>query len=209
MHPSPSRRCRGLAKRVRAPLLGPWLAGQAHSSAASVRLPGGGLRREERVIAEDGSINLPPGMISCSISPRSDRQSRRGPGLSAADLCQLVADVSESPGEELVEAVTEQRTLRAFAAFDVPCRWVNDPDVRGGTKALGADRDWVAISTIASAKGLEFLYVLLCGYLEVRPPRQDEVLNRRLVYVGMTRAIHQLVLTASGKHPYIADLEIH
>jgi superfamily I DNA/RNA helicase len=31
--------------------------------------------------------------------------------------------------------------------------------------------------------------------------------TRRLVYVGMTRATHELVLTASGRHPYIADLE--
>lgn len=34
-----------------------------------------------------------------------------------------------------------------------------------------------------------------------------ERLNRRLIYVGMTRASHELVLTASGNHPYIADLE--
>lgn len=34
-----------------------------------------------------------------------------------------------------------------------------------------------------------------------------ERLNRRLIYVGMTRASHELVLTASGNHPDIADLE--
>ena len=98
--------------------------------------------------------------------------------------------------------------LRALDSFAVHCRWVNDHHFRPGTEALAAPRDWVAISTIASAKGLEFPYVLLCGYLDDRPPEQEAIVNRRLVYVGMTRATHQLVLTASGKHPYIADLEL-
>jgi superfamily I DNA/RNA helicase len=57
-----------------------------------------------------------------------------------------------------------------------------------------------------SAKGFEFSHVIMCGYLDDRPPEQS-ILNRRLIYVGMTRATQELVLTASGDHPYIADLE--
>jgi superfamily I DNA/RNA helicase len=44
------------------------------------------------------------------------------------------------------------------------------------------------------------------GYLDDKP-EETKVLNRRLIYVGMTRATNELVLTASGNHPYIADLE--
>lgn len=62
------------------------------------------------------------------------------------------------------------------------------------------------ICTIHSAKGLEFKNVILCAYLEDRPPEELET-KRRLLYVGMTRAKERLVLTASGNHPYIADLE--
>jgi hypothetical protein len=58
----------------------------------------------------------------------------------------------------------------------------------------------------AAAKGLEFRHVVLCGYLDDKPPA-DSMITRSLVYVGMTRATHELVLTASGKHPYLADLE--
>lgn len=71
---------------------------------------------------------------------------------------------------------------------------------------VGARDDAVMICTIHSAKGLEFKNVILCAYLDDRPPEELEA-NRRLLYVGMTRAKHRLVLTASGNHPYIADLE--
>ncbi len=48
--------------------------------------------------------------------------------------------------------------------------------------------------------------MILCGYFDDKPP-EESVLSRRLIYVGMTRATHALVLTYSGEHPYIADLE--
>ncbi len=42
------------------------------------------------------------------------------------------------------------------------------------------------ICTIYSAKGLEFKNVILCAYLDDRPPEELEA-SRRLIYVGMTR----------------------
>ncbi len=49
--------------------------------------------------------------------------------------------------------------------------------------------------------------MVLCGYLDDKPPEQS-IFNRNLIYVGMTRATHELVLTVSGSHRYIADLEV-
>lgn len=93
----------------------------------------------------------------------------------------------------------------AFDRVGVPWYWPTDPDQP--TKHLvGSRDDAVMICTIHSAKGLEFKNVILCAYLGDRPPDELEA-SRRLLYVGMTRAKERLVLTASGEHPYIADLE--
>jgi hypothetical protein len=68
--------------------------------------------------------------------------------------------------------------------------------------------DWskpsVKLLTLHSAKGLEFRLVFVAG-LQAMPMR-DESLEEaaRLLYVGMTRATHQLVLSAHG-HSAIVD----
>lgn len=71
--------------------------------------------------------------------------------------------------------------------------------------AAGAFRrfDWqrpsVKLITLHSAKGLEFAHVYIAGLQAL--PRSDEALDDalRLLYVGMTRATHQLVLAAHGR----------
>lgn len=89
----------------------------------------------------------------------------------------------------------------------VPFFWATDPAHPDNKDEVGANPTKVVLSTIHSSKGLEFAHVFLCGYLDDRPPK-ERLLSRRLIYVGMTRATHQLVMTASGKHDYIADLEV-
>ncbi|MDQ6726593.1 MAG: ATP-binding domain-containing protein [Actinomycetota bacterium] len=96
--------------------------------------------------------------------------------------------------------------LAALRTRDVPVFWVTDPANDHNKDHVGEDDSKVVLSTIHSAKGLEFSHVVMCAYLDDRPP-EKRVLSRRLIYVGMTRATHQLMLTASGKHEYIADLE--
>lgn len=179
---------------------------------------GGDLRADETPDVDDETVVIPP-----QSTPRSGplplflfKESPQAEVTAIAHYCRRQIDAGAAPRDIAVLYGVRNAgrfewptaLLRAFAAFDVPCRWVNDPDHRVDRGALAADRDWVAISTIASAKGLEFRYVILCGYLEDRPPEQDAIVNRRLIYVGMTRTTHQLVLTASGRHPYIADLEV-
>jgi superfamily I DNA/RNA helicase len=67
--------------------------------------------------------------------------------------------------------------------------------------------DWskpsVKLLTLHSAKGLEFPLVFVAG-LQAMPMR-DESLEEaaRLLYVGMTRATHQLVLSAHGHSPIV------
>lgn len=87
---------------------------------------------------------------------------------------------------------------------------MTDPGPSRHKDHVGEDTSEIVLSTIHSAKGLEFSHVVLCGYLDRptdRPPDRS-VLNRRLIDAGMTRATHEFVMTASGKHEYIADLEL-
>ncbi len=95
---------------------------------------------------------------------------------------------------------------KACAGGDLPLVWATDPRDRAQRERLGTDASRLMLSTIHSAKGLEWSHVILCGYFDDKPP-EESVLSRRLIYVGMTRATHQLMLTYSGEHPYIADLE--
>ena len=95
---------------------------------------------------------------------------------------------------------------RSFDRTGVPWYWPTDPD-SPAKHLVGARADAVMICTMHSARGLEFKNVILCAYLDDRPPDELEA-SRRLIYVGMTRAKERLVLTASGNHPYIADLEL-
>ena len=93
------------------------------------------------------------------------------------------------------------------------------------TLALGGEGDlWrqsgsydagaVTLTTFHGAKGLEFPVVFLCGLRKGMLPLEregrpaDEAEERRLFYVGMTRAKEELILLTSGEEPspFLAEL---
>lgn len=77
-----------------------------------------------------------------------------------------------------------------------------------GNTAGGA----VRLATLHGAKGLEFPVVFLCGANENLLPltvggKTDTEEERRLFYVGITRAEEELVITTSGRpSPFLAEL---
>lgn len=94
---------------------------------------------------------------------------------------------------EMPEDVEEMTPLAAFLAH---------ASLEAGEAQADADQDAVQLMTIHSAKGLEFPLVVLAGVEEgmfpsnmsnEEPDRLEE--ERRLAYVGMTRAMQQLVIT--------------
>jgi DNA helicase-2/ATP-dependent DNA helicase PcrA len=94
---------------------------------------------------------------------------------------------------EIPEDVEEMTPLAAFLAH---------ASLEAGEAQADADQDAVQMMTIHSAKGLEFPLVVLAGVEEGmfpsnmsndEPGRLEE--ERRLAYVGMTRAMQQLVIT--------------
>ncbi|XOQ47728.1 MAG: DNA helicase [Eubacteriales bacterium] len=82
---------------------------------------------------------------------------------------------------------------------------------RCGAKSYTADA--VTLMTLHGSKGLEFPVVMICGIRKGMIPlengRQDMDLEeeRRLFYVGMTRAEDELILiTSSDPSPFLADI---
>lgn len=68
-------------------------------------------------------------------------------------------------------------------------------------------QDAVTLTTLHSSKGLEFPAVLLIG-LQLLDARDEQFADEvRLLYVGMTRATHELHLSASGPSPFADSVE--
>jgi hypothetical protein len=71
-----------------------------------------------------------------------------------------------------------------------------------------ASNDRVIISTIHAAKGREYQGVVLFNFVSTRPISDEQVEEeRRVFYVGMTRAIHSLFITTDKKklHPFLKE----
>jgi ATP-dependent DNA helicase UvrD/PcrA len=124
----------------------------------------------------------------------------------------------EKLGErEMVRQADLGRFVRLAAEFDDGVRttkeFVADLEARFGS--TGAERRGVHLLTLHGAKGLEFNAVFIPRVEERELPikqakRPEEIAEeRRLLYVGLTRAKRQLVLTWSGKPSrFLAELGI-
>lgn len=86
----------------------------------------------------------------------------------------------------------------------------------GDIKRLGGKTyvsDAVSLMTLHASKGLEFPAVLICGANEGKIPLEtekhtaDREEERRLFFVGMTRAKEELILTCSGRpSPFLQEI---
>jgi DNA helicase-2/ATP-dependent DNA helicase PcrA len=139
----------------------------------------------------------------------------RKPGDSAT-LPELIKFLNDRSG--YIRALEEEATPEAFSRIENLKELANaaqDATSRGETlaefldhAALVSDADQysaearVTLMTLHAAKGLEFPLVFLCGMEEglfphsrtlMDPPQMEE--ERRLCYVGMTRAMDTLILT--------------
>ncbi|MCH5144504.1 NERD domain-containing protein/DEAD/DEAH box helicase [Desulfovibrio sp. UIB00] len=91
----------------------------------------------------------------------------------------------ENLPEALVQAIEAQGVLAQWAARDYSSK-----------KNFDITTESVTISTIYSAKGLDFAHVFLLGLGGLNPA---SVHHRRLAYVGMTRARERLTICQCGK----------
>ena len=104
---------------------------------------------------------------------------------------------------ELREVVDRYADLEPEDALD---RLLEETALVADQDAYAADADAATLITIHAAKGLEFDVVFIAGLEEGRlparraldDPRQMEE-ERRLAYVGLTRARHRLYLTHAAQ----------
>ncbi len=170
--------------------------------------------------AEEPNLSHSSGWGTQDPAPAEDDSPEAVPGFrtpgDAATLPELIRFVIDRSG--YIRALEEEGTPEAFSRIENLKELANaaqDAQERGETldefldhAALVSDTDQynadsrVTLMTLHSAKGLEFPLVLLAGMEEglfphsrtLNEPDQMEE-ERRLAYVGMTRAMDALVLT--------------
>lgn len=95
------------------------------------------------------------------------------------------------------QAETLQRALKAV---DIPNAWLKST---ADKKAYDANAESVALLTRQSSKGLEFDTVVLVGLGGLKDDEENLENEVRLLYVGMTRARQQLLLTGNGENWFV------
>jgi DNA helicase II / ATP-dependent DNA helicase PcrA len=163
---------------------------------------------------------LKPGMDvgSPTNSVQNEEKPFRKPG-DPATLPELIKFIIDRTG--YIKALETEATPEAFSRIENLKELANaahDAEVRGETladfldhAALASDADQydpsarVTLMTLHSAKGLEFPLVFLAGLEEGLFPHSRTLNNpeeleeeRRLCYVGMTRAMNTLILTRAN-----------
>jgi hypothetical protein len=98
------------------------------------------------------------------------------------------------------EAISVERRL---AGAGVPFFFASDPVNRRNRDTLGEAVEPVVLSTIYTAKGLEFANVVLCC---TPRPGQDADELRKSLYVGMTRATERLTVLMDPAQVLAPDL---
>jgi AAA domain/UvrD-like helicase C-terminal domain len=100
------------------------------------------------------------------------------------------------------QAIDLERRLRSER---IPFFFVTDPQKDENKDKVAEALEPVILSTVYSAKGLEFPSVVLCC-----TPRENQTLDelRSTIYVGMTRATERLTVLAEPDHPLAAELRI-
>jgi DNA helicase II / ATP-dependent DNA helicase PcrA len=113
-------------------------------------------------------------------------------------------DRGEARVDNLNELVSAARGYEPEGDVEVSplANFLSHAVLESGEEQAGAGEDGVQMMTLHSAKGLEFPVVFLCGMEDGLFPHQRSITDvdgleeeRRLCYVGTTRAMKQLYLT--------------
>lgn len=141
------------------------------------------------------------------------------------DLTEIIDDIIEATGylNELEEEGTQEAQDRIENIYELKSKLVTYVEEAGETPTLSGfleevslvsdidtmddSKDNIVLMTLHSAKGLEFPYVYICGmeegtfpsYMSINAENPDEEIEeeRRLCYVGITRAQKRLSLSAA------------
>ena len=170
-----------------------------------------------------------------SFAALMERFKRDAAEMTISDLLQEILDETgyieslQAEGEEEAEARIENidELRNKIAAYEEACQEQDEPASLSGfleEVALVADiddldenSDYVVLMTLHSAKGLEFPHVYLAGmedglfpsYMTITSDDPEEVEEeRRLCYVGITRAQEKLTLTCARRRMVLSLIHI-
>lgn len=94
--------------------------------------------------------------------------------------------------------------VNAMTTANIPFTWLRDTDSK---RNFSVSDESVKIITMHSSKGLEFPTVAACG-IGALGAKEDRVVDEaKLLYVAMTRATENLLLTSSKASPFATKLE--
>lgn len=118
--------------------------------------------------------------------------------------------------ENLLELVGVASKYNGLAPQDSLKSFLEEVALIQDTDNLGSADDAVTLMTLHAAKGLEFPYVFIVGCEENLFPHQRSMLDpeelaeeRRLMYVGLTRAMKKLYLVASKARTVFGDRQFN
>jgi len=119
--------------------------------------------------------------------------------LRARSIAVLMAsERAEDRGERLVQALEEA---------EIPVFWVTDRSQPANRDLAGSADEPVIVSTIHSAKGLEFPRVVVCGLAAGGGHNTERsIADRKTLYVGFTRAVEELAVVTTSDNPFAKDL---
>jgi DNA helicase II / ATP-dependent DNA helicase PcrA len=175
--------------------------------------------------AEDSSAGVPPAVLQEDAPTSRPLPGEQDAGATTADLLKFLIDrtgyIKLLEDEDTPEAFSRIENLRELvnAAMDSRDRGESlDQFLDHAALISDADdydeRSQITLMSLHAAKGLEFPLVFLSGLEEGLFPHSRTMLEpddveeeRRLCYVGMTRAMDQLILTrAVYRRRYGTDL---
>lgn len=91
---------------------------------------------------------------------------------------------------------------KEFERYGIDAFWVGDPDQPKNKDNVGMTDSPVVLSTIHSAKGLEFPNVIATGITGDSTDPERMVRDRKTLYVGFTRAVNELVVLSGRDTPF-------
>jgi hypothetical protein len=94
-----------------------------------------------------------------------------------------------------------QEVVTALRAAGIPVEWLQE---RKDTRRYAPNQDSVKVMTMQSSKGLEFPLILIPGLGFMPYEKRDPQDEARLLYVAMTRAMDELVLTCDRPSAFAA-----